>query len=112
MPTFTWWIDEPLIRGSANPTNEDLQALRAQGFTIAVSLLEESEQPPKYEKESAVHAGWSIYSIPIEEGAAPSLEQIREFVNLLETLPDDTKVLVFLRERAGSHSVHGRCLLG
>ena len=80
MPTFRWWIDEPLIRGSANPSDRDLQALRADGFTIAVSLLEESKQPPKYKQESALTAGWSIHSIPVEEGAAPSLEQIRKFM--------------------------------
>ena len=34
MPTFTWWIDEPLVRGSANPTDRDLHALRAGGFTM------------------------------------------------------------------------------
>jgi|SRR5689334_3025246 len=82
--TFIWWIDEPRIRGSANPTDGNLQLLRAEGFTIALSLLEEGKQPPRYDKQSALAAGWTIYSIPIEEGAAPSLEQIREFVHLLE----------------------------
>jgi hypothetical protein len=49
---FTWWIDEPVIRGSANPTDRDLQVLHAEGFTIAVSLLVESIQPPRYDKQS------------------------------------------------------------
>jgi hypothetical protein len=31
--TFTWWIDEPVLKGSANPTDEDLTHLRAQDFT-------------------------------------------------------------------------------
>ena len=84
MPTFRWWIDESLIRGSANPTDADLQELRAEGFTIAVSLLVENKQPPHYDKQSAQTAGWSIHSIPIEEGAAPTLEQIRDFMNLLK----------------------------
>jgi hypothetical protein len=39
--TFTWWIDEPVLKGSGNPTDEDLAELRAQGFATAVSLLEE-----------------------------------------------------------------------
>jgi hypothetical protein len=75
MPTFAWWIDDPLIKGRGNPTDEDLRELRAQGFTIAVSLLEENKQPPRYDKKSAEAAGWSIHSIPIEEGCAPLLEQ-------------------------------------
>jgi hypothetical protein len=58
---LTWWIDKPVIRGSANPTDRDLQALRAEGFTIAVSLLVESKQPPRYDKQSALAAGWSIH---------------------------------------------------
>ena len=107
MPRFRWWIDEPVIRGSANPTDRDLQPLRAEGFTIAVSLLVESVQPPRYDKQSALTAGWTIYSIPIEEGAAPSLEQIREFMNLLETLPDETKVLVFCESGQGRTAFMG-----
>ena len=98
---FRWWIDEPVITGSANPTDGDLQELRAKGFTIAVSLLVESEQLPRYDKQSAVSAGWSIHSIPIEEGVAPSLEQIRDFMNLLETVPAGTKVVVFCESGKG-----------
>ena len=78
MPTFTWWIDEPQLKGSANPTDEDLAELRVQGFATALSLLEEDEQPARYDKASARGAGWSIDSIPVEEGLAPSLDQIRE----------------------------------
>ena len=107
MPTFRWWIDESLIRGSANPTDGDLQALRAEGFTIAVSLLVESKQPPRYDKRSALDAGWSIYPIPIEEGAAPSLEQIREFMTRLESLPRETKVLVFCESGQGRTAFMG-----
>jgi hypothetical protein len=67
VPTFIWWIDGPLTRGSPNPTDEDLQALRADGFTIAVSLLVESIQPPRYDKKTAKDSGWSMQSIPIAE---------------------------------------------
>lgn len=107
MPTFTWWIDKPLIRGSANPTDRDLQALRAQGFTIAVSLLVENIQPPKYESDSAIKAGWTIYSIPIEEGTAPTLEPLREFMTRLESLPPGTKVLVFCQSGKGRTACMG-----
>jgi hypothetical protein len=79
MTAFAWWIDEPLVMGSSNPDDEDLEHLRAQGFNVAVSLLVESQQPPRYDKKSEEHSGWSIYSIPVEEDHAPSLEQIRDF---------------------------------
>jgi len=61
-----WWIDEPLIRGSSSPTDEDLGRLRAQRFSVAVSLLEENKQSPRYDKNLAPDAGWSI-SIPIAQ---------------------------------------------
>jgi hypothetical protein len=53
MPTFNWWIDDPLIKGSGNPTDDDLLKLHAQGFRHAVCLLEEDKQPPRYDKHSA-----------------------------------------------------------
>jgi hypothetical protein len=40
--TFTWWIDEPVLKGSSNPKDEDLAELRAQGFATAVSMLEKT----------------------------------------------------------------------
>jgi len=107
MPTFTWWIDEPQLKGSANPTDEDLAELRVQGFATALSLLEEDEQPARYDKASARGAGWSIDSIPVEEGLAPSLDQIREFTNRLRAMPLGTKVLLFCESGLGRTSCMG-----
>lgn len=45
---FMWWIDEPLVKGSSNPSDGDLERLRGQGFRFAVSLLEENEQLPLF----------------------------------------------------------------
>ena len=105
MKAFAWWIDEPLVKGSGNPSDEDLVRLRAQGFTIAVSLLEENKQAPTYKLKTAVDAGRSIHSIPIAENQAPSLEQIRDFVAMLPGLPKGTKVLVFCESgRAERHA--------
>lgn len=101
MTAFTWWIDEPLVRGCSNPTDEDLARFRAEGASIAVSLLEENRQPPRYNRTSAQAAGWSIYSIPIEEGSAPSLDQIGEFITHLKRLPQGTRVAVFCESGLG-----------
>jgi hypothetical protein len=73
-----------------------------------VSLLEESKQPARYDKESAVAAGWSIHSIPIAENLVPSLDQIHEFMARLTGLPEGTKILLFLPERPGPYGMHGR----
>lgn len=93
--------------GSGNPTDEDLARHRAQRFRFAVSLLEEDKQPPRYNKKSAALAGWSIYSIPIEEGRAPSLDQIRDFTVCLTALPKGTKILVFCESGLGRTAVMG-----
>jgi hypothetical protein len=39
MSTFRWWIDEPIVRGSGNPGDEDLERLRAQGFLTEFEKL-------------------------------------------------------------------------
>ena len=108
MPTFTWWIDEPSVKGSRNPTDEDLCELRAQGFDVGLSLLAESKQPPGYDKQSAEDTGWTIYSaIPIAENHAPSIEQIHEFMARLTGLPGGTKVLVFCQSGKGRTACMG-----
>ena len=107
MPTFMRWMDDPLIKGSGNPSDEDLRALRTQGFNRAVSLLKEDKQPPRYDKHSAEAVGCSIYSIPIEEGSAPSLEQIREFTTTSGALSPGTKVVVFCESGLGRTSCMG-----
>jgi len=102
-----WWIDEPSVKGSRNPRDEDLRERRAQGFSVAVSLLEESKQPPSYDKKSAEGNGWSIHSIPIAENLAPSLDQIHEFMALLTGFPEGTKVLVFCQSGKGRTACMG-----
>jgi len=89
------WIDESKLLASSNPSDEGLARLRADGFGLAVSLLVESKQPPRYNKKSAASAGWAIYAIPIEEGAIPSLVQACEFIALIGAVPKATRTLVF-----------------
>ena len=107
MPTFRWWIDEPLVMGRSNPRDEELAELRAQGFSVAVSLLDENKEPPRYDTKLAELAGWSIHSIPIAEGGAPSLDQICDFTARLTALPEGTKVLVFCESGLGRTAFMG-----
>jgi protein-tyrosine phosphatase len=107
MSTFNWWIDEPLVMGSGNPSDEDLSRFRAQGFSVALSLLEDHKQRPQYDRKSAEATGWSLYSIPIAEGRSPTLEQIHEFSDHLSTLPAGTKVVVFCESGLGRTACMG-----
>lgn len=91
----TWWIDQSALLAGSNPGDAHLARLRERRFSLAVSLLDESRDPPKYDRRSAASAGWSIYRIPIDEGGVPSLVQVCEFAALMGALPRSTKTLVF-----------------
>ncbi len=89
-----WWIDEPWLLGSCNPTTRDLEELRKRGFTIIVSLLEEDLQRPNYDVARAEAIGYKRRNIPVIDFHPPDLEQLREFVDFLDAQPDDVKVIV------------------
>jgi protein-tyrosine phosphatase len=107
MPTYSWWIDEPRVMASSNPSDEDLARLRAQGFSVVVSLLDEKAQPPRYDKKAAALAGWVIWSVPVGEGGAPSLDQLSELTARMRALPEGTKVLVHCESGLGRSAFLG-----
>jgi protein-tyrosine phosphatase len=107
MITYTWWIDEPRLLASSNPNDEDLAQLRAKGFSVAVSFLEEEKQPPRYSKNAAEPAGWSIYSTPIEEGGTPPLNEVCKVTALVRALLEETKVLVHCESGVGRSAFMG-----
>ena len=43
-----WWIHKDCILACANPTDKELDDLRAQGFVVVISLLDEQQQKPRY----------------------------------------------------------------
>jgi protein-tyrosine phosphatase len=90
----TWWIDEPGLMGSANPTDADLESMRASGFSTIVCLLDLDEQTPRYDTRRAAEAGCEWHNIAIRDFTAPSITQLREFVDLLAaSLPGRTVVV-------------------
>jgi atypical dual specificity phosphatase len=89
-----WWIDEPRLLGSENPTTADLQELRARGFNLIVSLLEEDLQPPRYNLARVEALGYARRNIPVRDFSPPRIEQLVEFVEFLRQQPDDTKTIV------------------
>jgi protein-tyrosine phosphatase len=101
MQARTWWIDKPLMMAASNPMGEDLTQLRAEGFNVVVSFLEERKQPPNYDKQLALAAGWALYSFPIEEGGTPSMAQLSEFIALVSALPEETRVLMHCESGLG-----------
>lgn len=90
----TWWIDNPHLLGSRNPSVADLEQLRRDGFGVLVSLLEEHKQSPRYDVGRAIALGFVRHNIPVEDFHAPTVEQLEQFVTLVSGLPPGAKVIV------------------
>jgi protein-tyrosine phosphatase len=106
MPKSSWWIDEAVLLAGRNPEDAELVRLRECGFGVAVPLLEEEKQPARYDGKAASRAGWWIYSIPVGEGAAPSLKQLADFTKCVQS-SQGTKVLVFCDSGLGRSACMG-----
>jgi atypical dual specificity phosphatase len=97
----TWWIDEPFLLGSSNPSEAQVRDLYGQGFSIVISLLDDTEQPPRYDPRHAMALGFKRYSIPIPDFGAPSLDQLYKFIDWLAAVPRAEKVLVHCERGSG-----------
>jgi atypical dual specificity phosphatase len=97
----TWWIDEPSVLGSENPSTEDLERLRARGFEVVISLLREHEQRPRYDVGRVLALGYVRHNIPVQDFHAPDLAQLEEFVDLIARLPPGAKVVVHCQAGIG-----------
>jgi atypical dual specificity phosphatase len=96
-----WWIDEPVVAGSANPTDEALADLRADGFAVIVSLLDERTQRPRYDVARLAAAGWARHSLPVVDYHAPTIDQLRQFVALARLATKEARVLVHCEAGVG-----------
>jgi atypical dual specificity phosphatase len=96
-----WWIDEPNILGSCNPSTEDLEELRRQGFDVVVSLLREQEQPPRYDAAHVHELGFVRRNIPVQDFQPPSLAQLAEFVDFVLQLREGSRVVVHCQAGVG-----------
>jgi protein-tyrosine phosphatase len=90
----SWWIDEPLVLGSSNPTTEQLKMLYEEGFRNIISLLDEGEQSPNYEVEEVEAMGYERYSIPLRDFSAPRLDDLKTFLNVMDQAVGQGKVVV------------------
>ncbi len=97
----TWWIDEPFVKASSNPTSEDLAELRSEGFSAIISFLDEKTQPARYDRTSTADGGWTVHSIPIAGGGTPSLDQLSEFIASMRTWPRGTRILMHCESGLG-----------
>ncbi len=89
-----WWIDEPFVLGSSNPNDADLESLYSDGFRLVVCLLDEQEQSPRYDPVRAVRFGYTRQNIPVRDFHAPSVVQLKQFVDLVRSVGANSKVVV------------------
>jgi atypical dual specificity phosphatase len=79
----TWWIDNPHLLGSSNPTLADLEQLRRDGFEVLISLLKEDEQSPRYDVARAAALGFRRHNIPVNDFCPPTVAQLEHFLSLI-----------------------------
>jgi len=96
-----WWIDEPRLLGSCNPTTADLEKLRSEGFQMLISLLREDEQAPRYDARRLDSLGIVRHNIPVKDFHPPTPHQLATFVDLLEGQAADVKVVVHCQGGTG-----------
>ena len=89
-----WWIEEPILLGSSNPTNRELEDLYREGFRTIISLLDENEQTPDYDIGGIEAKGFKRYSIPLQDFTAPPLADFKEFMETVINSFKKGKVLV------------------
>jgi protein-tyrosine phosphatase len=85
MKMTAWWIDEPVLLGTSNPTTEQLTAWYGDGFRTVISFLEEATQPPAYDVSVVQAMGYERCNIPLHDGPlAPDLSQYEEFTRIVD----------------------------
>jgi atypical dual specificity phosphatase len=96
-----WWIDKPYLLGSHNPTNNELAQLKEKGFSVLVSLLQAEEQTPRYDIAYAQDLGYQRYSFPVRDFAPPTIEQLQQFVDLVNQQASSVKVILHCEGGSG-----------
>lgn len=107
----TWWIDEPFLLGSCNPSGADLEALRRDGFGTLVSLLCEEAQPPRYDVAAATALGFERHNIPVRDFHPPTIEQLERFMGLLGATPPERKTILHCQGGIGRTGTFGAAYL-
>jgi atypical dual specificity phosphatase len=79
MQNFSWIVPQGLAGcaqpGARGPLHEDLEALRAEGISLVVSLTEEA-----LDAESLAKNGLRSLHLPVQDYTPPSQEQLMAFV--------------------------------
>ena len=89
-------MDERFYRG-ARPKEEDYQALAALGIKTVIDLTDNSKE---YEQPAVEAAGLRYVNIPMVDKSYPSMDQVNEFLKVIE---DPATGKFFLHCAGGRH---------
>lgn len=96
-----WWIAEPILLGSSNPTDGELEDLYHEGFRTIVSLLKEDEPRPHHDIRKTEEMGFKRHSIPIKDFTAPTVADFKKFFDIVSKSLKQGKVLVHCQGGTG-----------
>lgn len=74
-----WWIDRPRLLGSHNPRQSEL---RIEGLTMIISLVDPRDEGLNY---NPAIPGVRWVEIPVQDFQAPTMDDLRRFVSLVES---------------------------
>lgn len=98
-----WWIDEPKLVGSHNPRQSEL---RIKGLSTIVSLIDPKEGRLNY---NPAIPGVKWVEIPVKDFEAPSVDNLIQFVKIVEDSPGT--VLVHCEGGSGRTGTFGAAWL-
>ncbi|HOP27490.1 MAG TPA: dual specificity protein phosphatase family protein [Candidatus Sabulitectum sp.] len=76
-----WWIDEPKLMGSHNPKQSEL---KIKDLSLIISLIDPRESSLKY---NPAIPGVKWTEIPVRDFTAPSMDNLKLFIKLVEETP-------------------------
>ncbi len=97
----TWWIHKPIVMGSSNPTVKMLRQFYQDGFRVIISLLDESEQTPICNVNKATAMGYIRHSIPVLDWSPPTLDQLSDFLDIVDWVNGQGKIIVHCQGGTG-----------
>ncbi|MBN1435094.1 dual specificity protein phosphatase family protein [Candidatus Fermentibacterales bacterium] len=90
-----WWIEDPVLRAGDNPGTDLVKSLRKnERLATVISLLDEIVNPPAYSPAELTDLGITRYNIPVPDFTPPNLDQLRQFVRLVEQAAPEGQILV------------------
>jgi|GEM_PF-753510 len=98
LPRSFKWIIPSRLAGSASPLPDELLPLKNAGIDVIVSLQQgvrfdlpgysESYDKPLFTRDDALSFGMEFVHIPVKDHNAPSRDQIKFFIELMDANPD------------------------